>query len=193
VPLRHRLSRYLFIGAYTKAHPDTVSFSSFGSGTSNHLTGELLNLVARIKMQHIPYRGSAPSLTDLVGANSGDIGYHHGGAAADPVGQIKALAVATPQRLKTLPDVPTMSESGLPGFSGGTWFALVAPAGTAADILSELSKATSEALSSPDLQKSFETQGVVIENQSSQAFSEFLPGEIEKWHKVVEQIGLVPQ
>jgi tripartite-type tricarboxylate transporter receptor subunit TctC len=180
--------------AYTKEHPTAVSFSSFGTGTSNHLTGELLNLRAGIKMQHIPYRGSAPSLTDLM---AGQIQVTLD--AITPVlpliqsGQIKALAVATPQRLKQLPEVPTMSESGMPGFTGGTWFALMAPAGTPAAVVAELSKATSEVLASADLQKSFETQGAVIENQNREAFNQFLAGEIDKWHKVIEQIGLVPQ
>jgi tripartite-type tricarboxylate transporter receptor subunit TctC len=180
--------------AYTKEHPTSVSFSSFGTGTSNHLTGELLNLRAGIKMQHIPYRGSAPSLTDLM---AGQIQVTLD--AITPVlpliqsGQIKALAVATPQRLKQLPEAPTMSESGMPGFTGGTWFALMAPAGTPVAVVAELSKATSEVLASADLQKSFETQGAVIENQNQEAFNQFLAGEIDKWHKVIEQIGLVPQ
>jgi tripartite-type tricarboxylate transporter receptor subunit TctC len=179
---------------YTKEHPNAVSFSSFGSGTSNHLAGELLNLGAGIKMQHIPYRGSAPSLTDLM-AGQIQVTLDTLTAVLPLIqsGQIKALAVATPQRLKMLPDVPTMSESGMPGFTGGTWFALVAPAGTPGEIVSEFSKATSEVLTSSDLQKAFEVQGVVIENQTPQAFNQFLPAEIDKWHKVVEQIGLVPQ
>jgi len=180
--------------AYTKEHPNSVSFSSFGSGTSNHLTGEMLNLQAGIKMLHVPYRGSAPSLTDLMG---GQVQVTFDGVTAVlpliKAGQIKALAVATPQRLKALPDVPTLSESGMPGFTGGTWFALMAPAGTPPAVVSALSKACSDILSSPDFQKAVEAQGVIIQNQSGDAFRQYLSGEIDKWHKVAAQIGLEPQ
>lgn len=179
---------------YAKKNPNAVSFSSFGSGTSNHLAGELLNLRAGIKMQHIPYRGSAPSLTDLMG---GQIHVTFDTiTAVSPLleaGQIKALAVATPQRLKALPNVPTMSESGLPGFVGGTWFALMAPAATPPAIVNELSSATSGVLATADLQKALEAQGIVVQNQKAEAFNKFLGEEIDKWQKVVEQIGLAPQ
>ena len=179
---------------YTKQHPNAVSFSSFGSGTSNHLTGELLNLQTGITMQHIPYRGSAPALADLMG---GQIQVTFDGVTAVlpflQAGQIKALGVATPQRLKLLPDVPTLSESGVPNFTGGTWFALLAPAGTPAEVVSELSKATTKVLASADFQKSLEAQGVIGQDQGSEAFRQFLSEEIDKWHNVAQQIKLVPQ
>ena len=179
---------------YTKQHPTSVSFSSFGTGTSNHLTGEMLNLQAGITMAHIPYRGSAPSLTDLMG---GQVQVTLDGITAVlpllEAGQIKALAVATPERLKALPAVPTLSESGLPGFTGGTWFALMAPAGTPAAILSELSSATAAVLASADFQKALEAQGVIVQNLGPDAFKQFLSEEVDKWQKVVRQIGLAPQ
>jgi len=174
--------------------PNAVSFSSFGSGTSNHLTGELLNLQTGITMQHIPYRGSAPALADLMG---GQIQVTFDGVTAVlpflQAGQIKALGVATPQRLKLLPNVPTLSESGVPNFTGGTWFALLAPAGTPADVVSELSEATTKVLASADFQKSLEAQGVISQDQGSEAFRQFLSEEIAKWHNVAQQIKLVPQ
>ncbi|SDS49782.1 Bug family tripartite tricarboxylate transporter substrate binding protein [Bradyrhizobium canariense] len=179
---------------YTKEHPNSVSFSSFGSGTSNHLAGEMLNLQAGITMLHIPYRGSAPSLTDLM---AGQVQVTFDAITAVlpllEAGQIKALAVATPQRLKALPTVPTLSESGLPGFTGGTWFALMAPADTPTAIVAELSKLTTDVLASADFQKALDAQGIVTEDQRPEAFNQFLSGEIDKWHKVVKQIGLVPQ
>jgi tripartite-type tricarboxylate transporter receptor subunit TctC len=180
--------------AYTKQHPNAVSFSSFGSGTSNHLTGELLNLQTGITMQHIPYRGSAPALADLMG---GQIQVTFDGVTAVlpflESGQIKALGVATPQRLKLLPKVPTLSESGVPNFTGGTWFALMAPAGTPPEIVSELSKATTKVLASAEFQKALEAQGVISQDQGSEAFKQFLSEEIDKWHHVAQQINLVPQ
>jgi tripartite-type tricarboxylate transporter receptor subunit TctC len=179
---------------YTKQHPNAVSFSSFGSGTSNHLTGELLNLQTGITMQHIPYRGSAPALADLMG---GQIQVTFDGVTAVlpflQAGQIKALGVATPQRLKLLPAVPTLSESGVPNFTGGTWFALMAPAGTPPDIISELSKATTKVLASADFQKALEAQGVISPDQGAAPFKQFLSEEIDKWHNVAQQINLVPQ
>jgi tripartite-type tricarboxylate transporter receptor subunit TctC len=180
--------------AYAKEHSDAVSYSSFGSGTSNHLAGELMNLGAGIKMQHVPYRGSAPSLTDVM-AGQIQVTFDTITAVLPQIqsGMLKPLAVATPQRLKMLPDVPTMAESGMPGFTGGTWFALLAPAATPPAIVSELAKATSEVLVSPGLQQSFETQGVVIENQNPEAFNQMLVAEIDKWQKLVTQIGLEKQ
>jgi tripartite-type tricarboxylate transporter receptor subunit TctC len=179
---------------YTKQHPNAVSFSSFGSGTSNHLTGELLNLQTGITMLHIPYRGSAPSLADLMG---GQVQVTFDGITAVlpflEGGQIKALGVATPQRLKLLPAVPTLSESGLPNFTGGTWFALMAPAGTPPEVISQLSKATTKVLASADFQKSIEAQGVISQDPGSEPFKQFLFEEIDKWHKVAEQIKLIPQ
>jgi len=108
-------------------------------------------------------------------------------------GQIKALGVATPQRLKLLPDVPTLSESGVPNFTGGTWFALMAPAGTPPEVISQLSKATTKVLASADFQKSIEAQGVISQDPGSEPFKQFLFEEIDKWHKVAEQIKLIPQ
>ena len=179
---------------YTKQHPNAVSFSSFGSGTSNHLTGELLNLQTGITMLHIPYRGSAPSLADLMG---GQVQVTFDGITAVlpflEGGQIKALGVATPQRLKLLPAVPTLFESGLPNFTGGTWFALMAPAGTPPEVISQLSKATTKVLASADFQKSIEAQGVISQDPGSEPFKQFLFEEIDKWHKVAEQIKLIPQ
>jgi tripartite-type tricarboxylate transporter receptor subunit TctC len=179
---------------YTRQHPNAVSFSSFGSGTSNHLTGELLNLQTGITMLHIPYRGSAPSLADLMG---GQVQVTFDGITAVlpflEGGQIKARGVTTPQRLKLLPAVPTLSESGLPNFTGGTWFALMAPAGTPPEVISQLSKATTKVLASADFQKSIEAQGVISQEPGSEPFKQFLFEEIDKWHKVAEQIKLIPQ
>jgi tripartite-type tricarboxylate transporter receptor subunit TctC len=179
---------------YVKQYPNSVNFSSFGNGTSNHLTGELLNLRAGIKMTHVAYRGSAPSLSDLMG---GQVQVTLDSVTAVlpliRAGQVKALAVATPQRLKSLPDVPTFSESGLPNFTGGTWFALMAPSETPPGIVSELSEATRDVLSSAAFQKTLENQGVVIQNETGEVFRQYLSSEIEKWSKLAKQIGLEPQ
>ncbi|WP_145925266.1 Bug family tripartite tricarboxylate transporter substrate binding protein [Bordetella sp. H567] len=180
--------------AYAKAHPGAVNFSSYGSGTSNHLAAERLNLQAGIKMTHVPYRGSAPSLTDLMG---GQIQVTLDAVPAVlPLiqsGKVKALAIATPQRSALLPDVPTMTESGLPGFVGGTWFALVAPKGTPAAVVQVLSQATIASLNDPALKKDLEMRGLVLDPQPPEYLARFLAAESAKSQQVVTRIGLQPQ
>ncbi len=180
--------------AYAKAHPGAVNFSSFGSGTSNHLTGELLNLDAGIKMTHVPYRGSAPSLTDLMGGQI-QITFDTITAVLPLIqsGKIKALAMATPQRSTLLPDLPTVAESGVPGFAGGTWFGLVAPKGTPPAVVQALSRATMAALSDPATRKDLENRGIVTDAQSPQYFAKYLAAETAKWQRVATKIGLQPQ
>jgi len=179
---------------YAKKHPGSVTFSSFGTGTSNHLAGEMLNVRAGIKTVHVPYRGSAPSLTDVM-AGRVQVTFDTITTVLPLIesGQIKALAVATPERVKALPNVPTLSESGLPDFTGGAWFALMVPAGTPPAIVSELSKATAEVLASAEFKKAVDVHGMVIQNIAGQAFSRYLSGEIDKWRTVAQQVRLEPQ
>ena len=140
--------------AYVKAHPGTVNYSSYGNNTSNHLVGELFKATAGIDSVHVPYKGSGPSIIDLIG---GQVQYTFDTPAATlnqvKAGKLKAIAVATPQRLVSAPNVPTMAESGLPGFVGGTWFGLLAPAKTPKPIVDKLSTEVQAALSSPELRK----------------------------------------
>ncbi|WP_454689020.1 Bug family tripartite tricarboxylate transporter substrate binding protein [Achromobacter aloeverae] len=180
--------------AYAKAHPGAVNFSSFGSGTSNHLTGELLNLDAGIKMTHVPYRGSAPSLTDLMGGQI-QVTFDTITTVLPLIqsGKIKALAMATAQRSALLPDLPTIAESGVPGFSGGTWFGLVAPKGTPEAVVQALSNATTAALNDPAVKKDLENRGIVTDAQSPQYFAKYLASETAKWQRVANKIGLQPQ
>jgi tripartite-type tricarboxylate transporter receptor subunit TctC len=180
--------------AYAKAHPGAVNFSSYGSGTSNHLATERLNLQAGIKMTHVPYRGSAPSLTDLMG---GQIQITLDAITAVlPLiqsGKVKALAIATPQRSALLPDVPTVTESGLPGFFGGTWFGLVAPEGTPPAVVHALSQATIASLNEPTVKKDLEMRGIVLNPQPPEYLAKFLASESAKSQQIVARIGLQPQ
>ncbi|WP_158219325.1 MULTISPECIES: tripartite tricarboxylate transporter substrate binding protein [unclassified Achromobacter] len=180
--------------AYAKAHPGAVNFSSFGSGTSNHLAGELMNLQAGIKMTHVPYRGSSPSLTDLMGGQI-QITFDTITAVLPLIqaGKIKALAMATPQRSALLPDLPTVAESGLPGFSGGTWFGLVAPKGTPAAVVQALSQSTIASLNDAAVKKDLENRGIVPDPQGPAYLAKYLADESAKWSKVTKQIGLQPQ
>lgn len=180
--------------AYAKAHPGAVNFSSFGSGTSNHLAGELMNLQAGIHMTHVPYRGSTPSLTDLMGGQI-QVTFDTITAVLPLIkaGNVKALAIATPQRSPLLPNVPTVSESGLPGFTAGTWFALVAPKGTPAPVVKKLSETTIAILHDAQFDQSLDKLGIVADPQPPQVLATFIASETKKWAGVITQIGLKPQ
>jgi tripartite-type tricarboxylate transporter receptor subunit TctC len=180
--------------AYLKAHPGQVNFSSFGNGTSNHLTGELFNQQAGVKMVHIPYRGSSPSLTDLMGGQV-QVTFDTITAVLPLIRahKVKAIAVATPERSALVPDIPTISESGLPNFFGGTWFGLLAPKGTPTPIVDALSKNVAEILNSPDIKEQFGSRGIEPKATTPAGFRSFLQGEIDKWTKAAAKIGLEPQ
>lgn len=176
--------------AYAKANPGKVNFSSFGNNTSNHLGGELFSQQAGIKMTHVPYRGSAPSLTDLMG---GQIQITFDTiTAVYPLIQshkIKALAVATPQRSPLAPELPTISESGLPGYVAGTWFGLLAPAGTPQPIIDKLAAETRSILESEAIRKDFASRGIQPSPTTPAEMRTFVSGEISKWTEAMKKIN----
>lgn len=176
---------------YAKAHPGKINFSSFGNHTSNHLGGELFALQAAISMTHIPYRGSAPSLADLVGGQV-QITFDTITAVLPLIraDKVKALGVATKKRSPLVPDLPTISESGLPGFTGGTWFGLLAPAGTDPAIVDKLSTELRDILASPEIIEQFGSRGIQPSPSTPDAFKEFLAGEIAKWADAAKKIGI---
>ncbi|MCD0501444.1 Bug family tripartite tricarboxylate transporter substrate binding protein [Bordetella petrii] len=177
--------------AYTKAHPGKVNFSSFGTNTSNHLGGELFNLQAGIKMTHVPYRGSSPSLTDLMGGQV-QVTFDTVTAVFPLIkaGKVKALAIATAERSPLAPDLPTIAESGVPGYAGGTWFGLLAPAGTPPEVVQRLSSATRGILESDDIRQQFASRGIQPAPGSPEEFRAFLAGEIAKWQEAAQKIGI---
>src|SRR5580700_5177889 len=139
--------------AYAAANPGKVTDATQGNGTTSHLTSELFQMMGHVKLQNVPYRGSAPALNDLV-AGSVDCMFDNLGVSMQLVkaGRLKLLAVASPQRVASLPDVPTVAET-LPGFASMTWYALGAPPNTPAAIAEKISAAVNEALRDPDVQK----------------------------------------
>lgn len=177
--------------AYAKAHPGKVNFSSFGTNTSNHLGGELFNLEAGIKMTHVPYRGSSPSLTDLMGGQV-QVTFDTVTAVFPLIksGKVKALAIATAERSPLAPDLPTVAASGVPGYIGGTWFGLLAPAGTPPDVIQTLSSATRAILESDDIQQQFASRGIQPEPGTPDDFHRFLAAEIAKWKDAAQKIGI---
>jgi tripartite-type tricarboxylate transporter receptor subunit TctC len=179
---------------YAKAHPGTVNFPSAGQGTSSHLAGELFNTMAQVKMTHIPYKGGGAAMTDLLGGQV-QIFFATMPAAMPFVraGKLRAVAVTSDQRALALPDLPTVSESGLPGFSATTWYGLYAPKGTPADIVNRLNREVKEILAQPAMRERLIRQGFEPQGDSPEEFSAFIANEIGKWARVVKAAGVVAE
>ena len=179
--------------AELKAHPASVSYGSAGNGTSMHLTGEMFKLAANVYMVHIPYRGSAGALTDLMGGQLqimfGDF------LVVQPQiqsGKLAAIAVTSKQRSALLPDVPTIAESGYPGFEALSWQGVFAPAGTPQPVVDELNREINKALASADMQEYFKARGFVLGGSSPAEFRTFVQAETAKWAKIVKASGAKP-
>ena len=176
--------------AWLKANPAKANYGSVGAGTSTHLESELFNTMAGVKMEHVPYKGSAPALMDLVGGNLQvmfDAWASSGPFVKD--GKVRLLAVTTAQRSKLLPDVPTVAESGLPGYEAMPWLGFVAPAGTPAAAVKRFHTELMEVLKEPAVQEKFRSLGLDIIGNTPQEFGEFLKKDIVKWAKVVKDSG----
>jgi tripartite-type tricarboxylate transporter receptor subunit TctC len=177
--------------AMAKAKPGTVYFGSGGLGTTPHMTGELFSSVAGIKLAHVPYRGEAPAINDLIG---GQIPLMFANLSAVigniRAGQLRALAVTSAQRAPAAPEIPTVAEAGLPGFEAATWFALVAPAGTPADVLARLNAEVKRALAMPDVKQRFADLGMTGEDSTPSALDAYIKSEIAKWTKVIKDADI---
>jgi tripartite-type tricarboxylate transporter receptor subunit TctC len=174
--------------AYVKANPGKVNFGSPAPGTVNHLLLERVKQVRGLDMQHIPYRGSPQAAMALL---QNDIQLFTVGLAAG-IGHLKegkftALAVATDQRLSELPDVPTLIESGLPGFTGANWWGLAAPAGTPDEVIKKIREAVQLALREPNVVERFKALGLVIPKESPEQFAASLQGEAATWSDTVKK------
>ena len=180
--------------AYAKANPGKVNYSSYGNNTSNHLVGELFKATAGIDTVHVPYKGSGPSIIDLI---AGQVQYTFDTPAATlnqvRAGKLKAIAVATPERLANAPGVPTMAESGLPGFIGGTWFGLLAPARTPKPIIDRLHAETAALLNGPELRRAFDERDIIPGGNTPEEFGRFIAAEVGKWKSLAARIGLQPE
>jgi len=177
--------------ALAKAKPDGVQYASSGAGTMSHLSGVLLNSSAGIQLQQIPYPGSAQSMTDVL---AGRVPLMFGPAATVwsnvQGGKLKALAVTQPKRAAIAPDVPTMVEAGVEGYSAGIWMGLLAPAGTSREIIDKLSRAANEALKSKEVLALMELQGVDPLGGTPAEFAQFIDDELKKWAEVVRVSGV---
>jgi tripartite-type tricarboxylate transporter receptor subunit TctC len=173
-----------------KASPDKYSFGSAGSGTSQHISGELFKAMSGVQMQHIPYRGSGPMITDLLGGNL--LVAVDNIATAIPhmkAGKLRGLAVTTAQRSSAAPDVPTMAESGLAGYELSSWQAVFAPAGTPQPIIDRLYTEISRAIKMPDIQKRFADLGLDASGMPPQELATLVKNDVPRLGKVVRDSG----
>jgi len=176
--------------AEAKASPKKLSFASSGNGTSIHLSGEMFKQMTGVELVHVPYRGSAPAVNDLI-AGQVDLMFDNLPSSIEQVrgGNLRAIAVTSLKRSVALPDVPTIAESGLPGFDASSWFAIFAPAKTPPEIVAKLNAEVLKALADPELQKRFADIGGEIRPYKPDELGAFVKAEIEKWAKVVKTSG----
>jgi tripartite-type tricarboxylate transporter receptor subunit TctC len=177
--------------ALVKSKPGALSYGSAGNGTSMHLTGEMYKQAAEVSMVHVPYRGSAGMLTDLM---SGQIQVTFGDVLVllpqIEAGKIRALAVTSKARLPILPDVPTLNEAELKGFEALSWQGFFAPAGTPPELVEKLSAEVNRAMQSPDIKGYFAARGFIVEGTTPEAFKTFIASEVKKWTPIVKSSGV---
>ena len=177
--------------ALAKAKPDQLSYASPGSGNSGHLAGELFNSMAGVQTVHVPYKGQGPALTDLL---SGQVSmlYSSIPSVIQQVksGQLRALAVGSAKRLPSLPDIPTLAESGVPGYEAYSWVGLVAPAHTPADIVKKIHRDVSDILKDKEVAEKLNQQGALPVGDTPEEFGLYIKSEIAKWGKVVRDANI---
>jgi tripartite-type tricarboxylate transporter receptor subunit TctC len=175
--------------AAAQAKPGSLSYGS-GSGSSNHLSMELFRTMTGVELVHVPYKGSAPMVTDLLGGHI-QVAFDNTPNVLPQVkaGKLRALAITSATRSAMVPDVPTVSEAGVPGYEVGVWFGIVAPAGTPLAVLAKLNTELNRMLAMPDVKQKFADQGVEPVGGPPERFAEHLKVQIEKWTKVVKESG----
>ena len=176
--------------AAAKAKPDSLTFGSPGSGTVAHLSGELLQAAAGVKFSHIPYKGSAQALQDLMGGRI-DVFMSSVPTALAQIkgGKLRAIAVSAPARSPALPDVPTMTEAGVKGVEAATWFGILVPANTDAKIVERLNKELNAALQAPEVREKIAAEGGGPIGGTTEKFTALLKSELPMWAKVVKDSG----
>jgi tripartite-type tricarboxylate transporter receptor subunit TctC len=177
-----------------KSKPDAISFASPGNGTTMHLAGAMLGAETGATLLHVPYKGSGPALQNLMG-NQVDSMFADLMQVLPMIqsGDLKAIAVTSRQRHPLLPNVPTVAEAGFPAYEALSWHALFAPAGTPPEVIDKLYAAVSQALKEPDMQKHFESLGLVIDGRPPAQTQAFVQAEIRKWGRIVKETGATPE
>jgi tripartite-type tricarboxylate transporter receptor subunit TctC len=179
--------------AYAKANPGKIISATQGNGTTSHLTSEMFQMLAKVKVTHVPYKGAAPAMNDLVGGTA-NIMFNNLGVVLGQVqgGKIRLLAVASAKRLPSLPTVPTMAET-LPGFESDAWFAFVAPPGTPSAVAQKLNADINEALRDPGVKKRLDSMSAQIVGGSLKDTAAYFQAEVERWHRVIKAANVKMQ
>ncbi|KTT27231.1 tripartite tricarboxylate transporter substrate binding protein [Pseudacidovorax intermedius] len=179
---------------YARDARDGITFASSGSGSSIHLSGEMFKMQSGLKMLHVPYKGSAPAVTDLLGGQV-DSMFDNTPSALPHVqaGKLRAIAITSAQRSSLLPDVPTLAESGYPGFDVQSWFALAAPAGTPRPVIAQLNAALDKSLAAPDVRQRLQELAAAPVPGTPEEARSFANAEIKRWREVVKASGASAQ
>ena len=176
--------------ALAKSRPGQLNFASAGTGTAPHLSGELFKAMTGVNLVHIPYKGSPPAVTDLL---AGEVALMFSPSSSVlphvKTGRLRALAVTTASRLPSLPDLPTVAESGLKGYETITWFGFVAPAKTSPAIVTRLNAGIVKVLALPDVRNQFGVQGIEVLGGTPERFADYIREEIAKWARVIRLSG----
>jgi tripartite-type tricarboxylate transporter receptor subunit TctC len=177
--------------ALARAKPGMINYGSGGLGTTPHMAGELFSLRAGVKMVHVAYRGEAPAINDLLGGQLHLIFANLSAVIGNvKAGTLRALAVTSAQRAATAPEIPSVAEVALPGFDAATWFALVAPAGTAREIVLRLNAEVTRLVAQPDTRKRFSDLGMTIDSGPADALDTYIKSEIGKWSQVIKEADI---
>jgi tripartite-type tricarboxylate transporter receptor subunit TctC len=176
--------------AYAKAHPGELNFGSGSTGSAGHLAGELFKTMAGVEMTHVPYKGAAPAMNDLI-AGQIQLMFDNLASSLGPVraGRVKALAVTTAKRSPLTPELPTIAESGLPGFDINTWFGVFVPAGTPREIVDRLHAEFTRALTAPDVREKMLLLGAQPVGNRPEEFAAYIRSESGKYARVIKASG----
>ena len=177
--------------AAARAKPGQLQFASGGAGAGAHLSGELLKTTANVDVVHVPYKGNAPALTDLLGGQV-TMMFDTITTALPHVksGKLRALAVTSPKRSPLAPDIPTMIEAGLPDFDISAWYVMFAPAGTPKDVMARLNAEVNKAIADPDVRRTLGEQGVEFTGGTPEDADRFVRGEVDRWSRIIKTKGM---
>lgn len=175
-----------------RARPGQLNFGSAGTGITTHLAGEMFNIMARVNMVHIPYKGAGPAMTDLIAGHI-QLAFNNVLSALPHVrsGRLRALGVTSAERSPVLPNLPTIAESGLPGYEAGAWYAVLAPARTPPQIVSRLHTEFVKVLQQPKVQERLSSDGAGIVGSTPEVLAKTIEADIARWGQVIKQTGLV--
>jgi tripartite-type tricarboxylate transporter receptor subunit TctC len=177
--------------AAAKVAPDKLSFGTYGNGTSAHLAGELFKIMAKVNLTTVPYKGAAPAITDLIGGQIQVMFTTVASAAAlIEAGQLRALAVTSAERSPAFPNLPTVSEAGVSGYSAESWYGLFAPAKTPPEVIDRLNKAAAAAVKSEVFKRLSVNEGLMMVSSPPQELDRYFRGEEQRWRKVIESAGI---